>query len=88
MEAFTRWILQVGEGEVQRISISNNGEPAWIKILHEFLKPNDEDGIQNLIAAVCPNLFTEYTYWLYLRERGILAPQMTMLMKSTRSCYR
>ena len=27
MEAFARWILQVGEGEVQGISISDYGEP-------------------------------------------------------------
>jgi len=30
--------------------------------------------VQNLIAAVYPNLVTEYTDWLYLRERGILVP--------------
>ena len=74
MEAFARWILQVGEGEVQDISISNDGEPDWIKIPHEFLILNDEDGVQNLIATVYLNLVTKYTDWLYLRERGILAP--------------
>jgi len=30
--------------------------------------------VQNLITAVYPNLVTEYTDWLYLREQGILAP--------------
>jgi len=30
--------------------------------------------VQNLIAAVYPNFSTKYTDWLYLRERGILAP--------------
>jgi len=74
MEAFARWLLQVGEGEVQGISISDDGEPHWIKIPHEFLIPNDEDGVHNLIAAVYPNLVIEYADWLYRRERGILAP--------------
>ena len=74
MEAFARWILQVGEGEVQGISISDDGEPDWIKIPHEFLIPNDENGVQNSIVVVYPNLVNEYTNWLYLRERGILAP--------------
>jgi len=45
MEAFARWILQVGKGEVQGISISDDGEPDWKKIPHEFLIPNDEDGL-------------------------------------------
>jgi len=61
MEAFARWIFPVGEGKVQGISISDDGEPDWIKIPHEFLIPNDADGVQNLIAAVYPNLVTEYT---------------------------
>jgi len=74
MKAFARWILQVGEGEVQGISISDDGEPDWINIPHEFLIPNDEDSVQNLIVVVYPNLVNEYTKWLYLWERGILAP--------------
>ena len=61
------------EGEVQGIPISEDGEPNWIK--HEFLIKNDEDGVQNLIAAVYPNFDTNYIDWLYLRERGILAPK-------------
>jgi len=69
MEAFARWILQVSEGEVQGISISDDGEPDWIKIPHEFLIPNAENGVQNLITAVYPNLVTKYIDWLYLRER-------------------
>jgi len=44
MEAFARWILQVGEGAVQAISISKDRESNWIKIPHEFLINNDEDG--------------------------------------------
>jgi len=30
--------------------------------------------VQNLIAAVYPDFGTKYTDWLYLRERGMLAP--------------
>jgi len=74
MEAFARWISQVGEGEVQGISISEDGEPNWIKIPYEFLIQNDEDGVQNLIAAVYPNFVTEHTDSLYLQERGIPEP--------------
>ena len=30
--------------------------------------------MQGLIVLVYPNFDTKYTAWLYLRERGILAP--------------
>jgi len=60
----------VGKGEVQGISISDDGEPDWIRIPYEFLMPNDENGVQNLISTVYPNLVTKYIDWLYLRELG------------------
>ena len=41
VEEFTQWILQVGEGQVQEIAISNDREPNWIKIPEEFLIWND-----------------------------------------------
>ena len=59
---------------MQGIFISEDGQPNWIKIQHEFLINNNKDGVQNLITTVYPNFNTEYRDWLYLRERGILAP--------------
>jgi len=74
LKEFARWILQVGDGQVQGIAISNDGEPNWIKIMEEFLIRNDEVGIHNLITSIYPNFDTKYEDWSYLRERGILAP--------------
>ena len=56
----------MGEGEVQGIFISEDGEQNWIKIPHEFVIKNDEHDVQNLIAAIYPNFDTEYTDWLYI----------------------
>jgi len=67
-------MLQVGEGEMQGISISEDEEANWINVPREFLIKNDENGVQNLIAAVHSIFDVEYTNWLYLQERGILAP--------------
>ena len=74
VEEFARWILQVGEGQVQGISISDDGEPNWIKIPTEYLIQNDEGGLHNLIASTYPDFGTKYDDWSYLSERGILAP--------------
>ena len=36
VDELAKWILQVGDGQVQRIAISDDGEPNWIKIPEEF----------------------------------------------------
>ena len=74
VEEFARWILQVGEGQVQGISISDKGEWNWIKIAKDFLIRNDKDGLYNLITSIYPNFDTKYKDWSYLHERGILTP--------------
>ena len=71
---FSRWILQVGDGKVQRITIADDGDPNWIKIHEEFIMQNDDNGLHNLITSIYPNFDTKYENWSYLRERGILAP--------------
>ena len=68
IEEYAQWILQVGDGEVQRIVISDDGEPNWIKIPEEFLIRNDEDGLHNSIASIYPDFGTKYEDWSYLRE--------------------
>ena len=52
IEEFARWILQVGDGEVQGIAISDDGEPNWIRIPEEFLIRNDDNGVHNLIRSI------------------------------------
>jgi len=68
VEKFARWILQVGEGQVQGIAISDDGESYWIKIPEEFLIRNDENGLHNLITSIYPDFDTTYEDWSYLRE--------------------
>lgn len=50
VEEFSRWILQVGDGQVQGIAILDDGEPNWIKIPEEFLIQNDNNDLHNLIT--------------------------------------
>ena len=56
------------------ISISDDGEPNWIKIPKDFLIRNDEDGLHNCNASIYPDFDNKYEDWSYLHERGILAP--------------
>jgi len=68
VEEFSRWILQVGEGQVQEIPISDDGEPNWIKISEEVLIWNDEDCLHNLITSIYPDFDSKYEDWSYLHE--------------------
>ena len=67
VKEFARWILPVGDGQVQGIAISDDGEPNWIKIPEEFLIRNDENGLHNLITSIYPDFDTKCEDWLYLR---------------------
>jgi len=58
VKEFARWILQVGDGQVQGIAISDDGEPNWIKILKEFLIRNEDNGLHNLITSI----FSDFDY--------------------------
>ena len=68
VEELTRWILQVGDGQVQGIAISDGGEHNWIKILEEFLIRNDDNNLHNLITSIYLDFDTNYEDWSYLRE--------------------
>ena len=60
VKEFARWILEVGNGQVQGIAISDDGDPNWIKIPEEFLIRNENNGLRNLIASIYPGFDTNY----------------------------
>jgi len=66
IEEFARWILQVGDAQVQGIAISDNGEPNWINTPEEFLIRNDDNGVHNLITSIYPRFASKYEDWSYL----------------------
>jgi len=53
---------------VQGISISDEEESNWIKILEDFLIQDDKDGLHNLIASIYPDFDNKYKDWSYLCE--------------------
>ncbi|XP_021719361.1 uncharacterized protein LOC110687038 [Chenopodium quinoa] len=71
---FANWITKVGEGDIAGVPITEEGEPNWIEMPHDFLITDDEHGLQNLINFDYPNLPSNYTDWEYLKDHGILAP--------------
>ena len=46
---FADWVLNIGNGSLQGISLQSESEPNWIEIPSEFLIPNDSQGLRKLV---------------------------------------
>jgi ATP-dependent DNA helicase PIF1 len=70
---FSKWVLDIGEGNIPAIAKDGEIEPTWIKIPHELLMPR-QDTIQCMMNSAYPNLCGNYTDMEYLNKRAILTP--------------
>ena len=71
---FGDWLLNIGNGNLQGISLQSRSELTWIEISSEFLIPNDNEGLSKLISKIYPDLSVRYNDGSYIREHCILAP--------------
>ncbi|XP_066385185.1 uncharacterized protein [Miscanthus floridulus] len=72
--AFSRWILDIGEGKAPSFAKDGEDEPSWITIPEELLIVPGEDKLAAIVQSVYPNFETRYRDPLYLSQRAILAP--------------
>jgi len=49
---FVEWILSIGNGILEGISLQEGSEANWIQIPSEFLIPNENHGLDNLISKI------------------------------------
>jgi ATP-dependent DNA helicase PIF1 len=71
---FTRWMLDIGEGNIEATTKEGESESSWIKIPKEFLLRPDGDKISCMVNAIYTDLESKYMDSRYLRERAILTP--------------
>jgi hypothetical protein len=57
---FSKWVLDVGEGNILAISKDGEIEATRIKIPHELLLMPKQDTIQCIVDSAYPNLSTNY----------------------------
>jgi ATP-dependent DNA helicase PIF1 len=71
---FSRWVLDIGEGNIE--NIRNDSEPgaSWVRIPRDLLLMPQGDKITAIIQAVYPELSARYSDQLYLQNRAILTP--------------
>jgi hypothetical protein len=71
---FSKWVLDVGLGNIPAISKDGEIEATLIKIPHELLLMPKQDNIQCIVDFAYPNLAANYNDIEYLREHAILTP--------------
>ena len=74
---FASWVLGIGNGIANSISIPNNEESDWVKIPENLLLKKDygdNEDIMGLIQNVYSEFFKQSVDHTYLQERVILAP--------------
>jgi len=72
--AFSKWVLDVGEGKIPCIPKNGGTEECWIRIPDDLLLMTNDDSLQCIVDAVYPDLQQRYLNDVYLRERAILCP--------------
>jgi ATP-dependent DNA helicase PIF1 len=71
---FSRWMLDIGEGNIEAVAKEDEIEASWIKIPDELLLKPSGDKVACMVDVVYPDLTTRYMNIGYLRERAILTP--------------
>jgi hypothetical protein len=71
---FSRWMLDVGEGNIESRTKEGESEPSWIEIPDEFLLNATSDKVSCITNIVYPELTSKYMDLEYLKERAILTP--------------
>jgi hypothetical protein len=71
---FSKWILDVGDGNIECRAKDGELEPSWIRIPHDLLLITSADKLQRLVDIVYPGLHANYLSETYLTEREILCP--------------
>jgi hypothetical protein len=72
--AFSRWILDIGEGNIPATAKEGEQEATWITIPQDLLIVPGDDKLAAIMEAVYPNFSARYKDPVYLGERAILAP--------------
>jgi hypothetical protein len=69
---FSRWMLDIGEGNIEAVAKEDETEASWIKIPDELLLKPSGDKIACMVDVVYPELTRRHMDIDYLRERAIL----------------
>lgn len=70
VSAFAEWVLNVGNGEVTPVRMSDSVNGCLIKIPDEFCILSENSSVDQLIDIVYPNIYSNFSNLDYLRARS------------------
>ncbi|KAL2938140.1 ATP-dependent DNA helicase PIF1 [Bienertia sinuspersici] len=73
-EAFSKWVLDVGDGNIPTISKEGEEHPTWIQLPADLLLLEHDNRVAALVEEIYPDLLNRYADIEYLTERAILGP--------------
>jgi ATP-dependent DNA helicase PIF1 len=71
---FSRWMLDIGQGNIECRAKEGESEASWIQIPDEFLLKTTGDKVSCIISTIYPDLKKRYIELEYLKVRAILTP--------------
>jgi ATP-dependent DNA helicase PIF1 len=74
IDAFSKWILAVGEGTISAKTKDTETEKSWIKIPHDILLMPEKDSLSSIVKTAYPGLQIRYADIEYLKQHAILCP--------------
>jgi hypothetical protein len=74
LAAFSKWMLDIGEGNIESTAKFGESEPSWIEIPEEYILRTSGNKASCIVDAVYPNLAENYMDLTYLKEHAILTP--------------
>ncbi|XP_026430810.1 uncharacterized protein LOC113327908 [Papaver somniferum] len=77
-EEFSKWVLDLGNGNLPEISLTDMEAPSWIKIPDEYLIAPDEDCVKWIMSVIYPSVLDRYGDTKYLSERYVIQDAETL----------
>ncbi len=72
---FTKWVLNVRDGNLPPIAEEEGVDPDWIKIPSHMRLPTEDCSLRGLIRTIYPHHRCHFGDAMYLMQRNILAPK-------------
>lgn len=74
-QEFNKWVLDVGDGNLEAKLKEGEDEPTWIHIPHNFIIKSGHSPIEQIVVETFPEFTTRQNEDEYLKERAILTPK-------------
>ena len=74
-QEFNKWVLDIGDGNLEAKIKEGEDEPTWIQIPHNFIIKSGDSPLEAIVQETFPDFTIRQNEDAYLEERAILTPK-------------